>query len=281
MSVFSSPISGWAAEIYLHYQMRRGVTRLTDRKQKGPLMVQRPFYPEKGISHTYLLHPPGGVVGGDALNVHICVDEQAHSLITTPGATKFYRSAGHSARQVQILDVKQNAILEWLPLENIFFPKANAVLDTQIKLHSTSRFIGWEMQCFGRPMLDELFTSGNVIGRTHIYVDERLVLAESLNIQDGIGNRAAAMREFPMMGSLYIYRGDEDLKAHFQTALSSVIASENDQMEFGITDVDGLLIVRILGYQTESIMSIFVHLWQMCREHWYGYVPETPRIWAT
>lgn len=62
MSDFSG--SGWLAEIFLRYELKRGVTRLTDKQHIGPLMVQRPFYPEQGIAHTYLLHPPGGVVGG-------------------------------------------------------------------------------------------------------------------------------------------------------------------------------------------------------------------------
>jgi urease accessory protein len=130
-------------------------------------------------------------------------------------------------------------------------------------------------------MLDESFTCGKISGRTHIYVDNRLVLAESINIQNGIGNKAAAMRDFPMMGSLYIYSANAEMKEKCQQAMSSIVADENSQVEFGITDVDGLLIVRVLGFQTEPIMSIFVRVWQMCREYWFGYVPEPPRIWAT
>lgn len=121
MSDFSG--KGWLAEIALRYEVKRGVTRLTEKRHIGPLMVQRPFYPEQGIAHTYLLHPPGGVVGGDNLLINIDVQSQAHALLTTPGATKFYRSAGGVAHQIQTLKVAPNGFLEWLPQENIFFLK--------------------------------------------------------------------------------------------------------------------------------------------------------------
>lgn len=280
MSVLSNLNEGWAAEIHLHYQVKRGVTRLTHRQQKGPLMVQRPFYPEKGIPHTYLLHPPGGVVGGDSLDIHINVADSAHALVTTPGATKFYRSSGHLAQQRQNLEASQGAVLEWLPLENIFFPAANVALNTEIKLHSSSRFIGWEMQCFGRPMLNELFSLGAIKGRTRIYIDGLLTLAESMNVQGG-KNQAAGMREFPMLGSLYIYPATEELKSKCLEELNSSSIVKDEDIEFGITDVDGILIVRALGFQTEPIATVFIQLWKICREYWFGYIPEIPRIWAT
>lgn len=112
---------GWLADIALRYELKRGKTCLTEKRHLGPLMVQRPFYPEQGVAHTYLLHPPGGVVGGDTLSININVQPYAHALLTTPGATKFYRSAGGTASQTQTLTVAQEGFLEWLPQENIFF----------------------------------------------------------------------------------------------------------------------------------------------------------------
>ncbi|MGB5651682.1 MAG: urease accessory protein UreD, partial [Sedimenticolaceae bacterium] len=76
-------------------------TVLAERQRHGPLAVQRPFYPEGGVCHVYLLHPPGGVVGGDVLGIDVKLAQGAQALITTPGATKFYRSAGALARQTQ------------------------------------------------------------------------------------------------------------------------------------------------------------------------------------
>ncbi|EGQ7824432.1 urease accessory protein UreD [Vibrio parahaemolyticus] len=276
----SSSSSDWVAEIYLRYQLKRGITRLIERKQVGPLMVQRPFYPEHGSSHTYLLHPPGGVVAGDLLSINVVVEEGAHSLITTPGATKFYRSIGEVARQAQNLRVEEDAFLEWLPLENIFFPSAAAILETNISLKVSSRFIGWDMQCFGRPMLNETFESGNVIGQTKIFVDDKLILADSLCV-DSTKFKAAGMREFPMLGAMYIYPASEALKELVHCSIQDYLMQTKESLEIGLTDVDGLLTVRALGHQTEEIMGCLVLIWKTCRKLWLGYVPDIPRIWAT
>ena len=272
--------SGWLAQIALRYELRRGLTRLTQRRQFGPLMVQRPFYPEAHVAHTYLLHPPGGVVGGDKLDIRIDVEREAHALVTSPGATKFYRSNGQQSTQTLQLFVQPEGFLEWLPQEAIFFPQAQAVLSTQLHLAATSRFIGWEMYCFGRPVLNEHFLQGQVKGQLRCYIDERLVLAESLLV-DGSQTQAACMREFPMSGSLYIYPLDEPLLHLLRQALAERSQTSSAPLEFGITDLDGLGILRVLGHQTESVMACFIQAWQTTRLYWLGQLPQVPRIWST
>lgn len=276
----SSSAKGWFAEIHLRYAVKRGLTRLTEKQHIGPLVVQRPFYPEQAIAHTYLLHPPGGVVGGDKLSINIDVEPNAHALLTTPGATKFYRSAGGVAEQIQILRVDADAFLEWLPQENIFFPHAQARLTTHIYVAASAKFIGWEIQCFGRPVLNEWFDKGNVKGRFNFYLDNRLILTESLFV-DGNQNTAAVMREFPMVGSLYLYPASETLITVLQHFLASITNRDDHVIEYGLTQVDSLLVLRLLGTQTEPMMACFARVWQLTRQHWLGYCPELPRIWAT
>ena len=113
---------GWRADLRLGYVKQQQRTVLKHRQQLGPLTVQRPFYPEGETCHTYLLHPPGGVVGGDELQLQVTCHEQAHALLTTPGAAKFYRSAGATAQVSQHFTVAADGLLEWLPQENIYFP---------------------------------------------------------------------------------------------------------------------------------------------------------------
>ena len=85
--------AGWVARLALRFEQRAGRTVLAHRSHEGPLAVQKPFYPEGDVCHVYLLHPPGGVVGGDRLTIEIEVASDAHAVITTPAAGKFYRSA--------------------------------------------------------------------------------------------------------------------------------------------------------------------------------------------
>src|SRR5262245_10241542 len=93
--------AGWEASLDLKFAARGARTVLARRASVGPLVVQRPFYPEGGVAHVYLVHPPGGVVGGDQLRLSVLAEEGAHALLTTPAATKFYRSDGRVARQRQ------------------------------------------------------------------------------------------------------------------------------------------------------------------------------------
>ena len=119
--------SNWHAELELWFARNAGKTRLMRRRHLGPLVVQKPFHPEKdGTCHVYLLHPPGGVAGGDRLDMRFHLAPAARALLTTPGATKFYRSEHGLSAQFVTLDVGEGAVCEYLPQETILFDGANA-----------------------------------------------------------------------------------------------------------------------------------------------------------
>jgi len=280
---------GWRAQLELGFSFNATRTVLKHRKQLGPLAVQRPFYPEGDICHTYLLHPPGGVVGGDKLSIAVCSENRAKALITTPGATKFYRSAEKYAYQRQHLTVKKGAMLEWLPQENIYFPEARVRLDTEIDIEPGGRFIGWEMHCFGRPALKEGFTGGSVVGCTQLRIGNELIIAEQLNVQGGDQHQqSAGLRENQMLGTMIVTESDESLLNMVQTLL-------NDYKEYllenkvvaGVTEVTDssdahrIMVVRAMGSGTEPMMALFTQVWLSVRQSWSGKTPSAPRIWAT
>ena len=103
--------NGWEARLSLAFEWRHSRTVLAGKQHLGPLVVQKPFYPENEVCHVYIIHPPGGVVGGDILAIDITGHSRSHALITTPAANKFYRSSGPVARLAQNLEVKENACL--------------------------------------------------------------------------------------------------------------------------------------------------------------------------
>lgn len=285
---------GWKAQLSLSYSNRGDKTVLKHRSQQGPLAIQRPLYPEGATCHTYLLHPPGGVVGGDTLNIAVTVEPFAQSLITTPGATKFYRSDSKYAHQKQILSVKKGARLEWLPQENIFFPNAYSRLDTEVHLEEGAQFVGWEMHCFGRPALKEGFELGHLVGKTEIYYEGKRLLVEGINFHGGdkfMINKGLLGRS--MVGALYINEDDPELFELVQSLLLSIVQSQtsdedsgfnqllNQQLLLSVTQLEGLMVVRALGEWSEDILSAFTLVWQLVREHWTGNSPTAPRIWAT
>ena len=114
--------SGWEAHLHLGFIKENDRTSIQNRKHFGPLQIQKPFYPDTdGTCHVYVLHPPGGVVGGDRFDIRIDLEPNAKALITTGAASKFYRSGGPIACQNQKIRLAARGILEWFPMENIFF----------------------------------------------------------------------------------------------------------------------------------------------------------------
>lgn len=265
---------GWQAELELGFTPVAGRTALTHRRQRGPLAVQRPFYPEGGTCHVYLLHPPGGVVGGDSLRVRTQVSGGAHALVTTPGATKFYRSAGDTAQQVQTLYVTADARLEWLPQENIFFPGAMTRLETRIDLREGARFIAWEIQCLGRPVIEERFESGRADFRLNITWDSRPLLLERLTITPENLHGAAGLRGLPVNATVVASPAG-------QTELELVREALPDAPNAGATLLDKLLVVRHQGSSTQQCRELFTQIWAAIRPAVIGCAPCPPRIWFT
>lgn len=102
----------WHANLNINYafEAKRTVARYV---HTGPLRILQSLYPEgDAVCHNVLVHPPGGLVGGDTLDITVDVGEGAHGLITTPGATRFYKSLGELALQRTRVNLQANARLE-------------------------------------------------------------------------------------------------------------------------------------------------------------------------
>lgn len=268
--------AGWQAELSLGFACRGSKTVLAQRQQRGPLAVQRSFYPEGEVCHAYVLHPPGGVVGGDELHLHVTVEAAAHALLTTPGATKFYRSAGMQAAQHQYFQITDGC-LEWLPQENILFPSANALLTTEVRLQGAAQYIGWEIHCLGRPVIGEAFTIGKAVFKTAIYRDGKPLLLDRLVVK---GEQdlplAAGLRSQPVVATLLATAVDN-------AVLESVrpLCEASASGTAGVTLVNGVLVLRYLGHSTEQAQRLFRHAWHILRPPVTGKKATPPRIWNT
>jgi len=151
---------GWQGHLSLRY-WRDGPRTVALDRHEGPLRVLQRLYPEgEGICHHVMVHPPGGVAGGDVLDVQVDLGEDTHAVLTTPGATRFYRSAGRPARQCARLRVAPGARVEWLPLENIAFTGCEAENRTEIELSPGSQAMGWDLLALGLPAAGAPFEAG-------------------------------------------------------------------------------------------------------------------------
>ena len=270
------PHSPWRAELSLRFRADPQRTWLAHRQHHGPLVVQRPFYPEGGVCHVYLLHPPGGIVGGDELKLIAEAGTDSRVLITTPAATRFYRAGPHPHAQLHQQLTVADAQLEWLPQETILFDGAAAICRTDVSLTQHSKFIGWEMFCLGRPVCGERFTQGLLRQDLRLSVDgapllvDRLRLsgsAQSLDAPWGLGGATA-------FGTLLAYpaqQKDVDLLRDFVSPT----------VRCTVTLVDRVLHCRALADQGEPLRQHFTLLWAALRPRLLQRDAVTPRIWAT
>lgn len=276
---------GWQALLQLHYGLRADRTRLISKQQRGPLTLQRAFYPEGSTCHSYILHPPGGVVGGDSLAIDIHTEAGAHCLLTNPGATKFYRAAAQRRASVtQHIAVAAGAIVEWLPQQSIFFPGAHVDVATTIDIARGGNYIGWEINCLGRPANGETFNCGSLRTTTHVRIDGELRLAERLHIGDELALGAATgMRGLALQGCMIAAPCTEVQLALLEQILQTQFETQGREYPYpiGLTLVDEIVVIRALGEQTEPLQQLFMRLWAALREQWLDKPACIPRIWST
>jgi len=268
--------TGWSAYLGLGFKRSPGKTVLARRERSGPLAVQRPFYPEGDVCHVYLLHPPGGVAGGDKLQIEADLAAGSHALVTTPGATKFYRSGGPAAHQTQRLKVAEGASLEWMPQENIFFPGAQVHMNTRVELEGGARLALWETHCLGRPVIEEAFDKGSLDARLEIWRDKKPLMVERLRVNPISRARSSLLNGQPVSATAVFSHAQEK---HLQIARDQI--QQHDNRIAGATLIEDLLVLRYLGNSTEQARKLFSNIWIVLRESLLQRPANIPRIWHT
>ncbi len=273
--------AGWQARLNLEYGQRGDATILTRRVHTGPLRVQKPFYPEGGkVCHSVLLHPPAGIVGGDELAITVSVGDNAHALLTTPGAAKWYRSAAPWATQQLKLVVEKEATLEWLPQETIVFDGARAAMETGIVLDATASFIGWEVLCLGRRASGERFDAGTLTLATRIERASRPIWLERGVLEGGSAllHSPAGLAGYSVSATLLA--AGKNLTPMLLAACRELAPAESGVVH-GLTLLPEVLVARYLGHSSEAARGWFVALWNLLRPALIGRPAHIPRIWNT
>jgi urease accessory protein len=274
---------GWRAALELGFAADGGATRLARRAHRGPFVVQRPFFPEgRDVCHVYLLHPPGGLVGGDELRLDLRVGPAAHTLVTTPAAGKVYRTTGPLARQSQTLTVEAGGTLEWLPQETIIYDGAAVELETRVDLAPGARFFGAETLCFGLPARGAPFARGSCRQVFELRRAGTPILIERGRFDGGAPGQSASwgLREATVLTLIVAAPAPE---AVIVDELRALAAQSPEGDRAGITTLgDGAaLVVRHLGGGAERARAFVKSIWQSVRPALLGRAATTPRIWAT
>ncbi|MEN3294626.1 MAG: urease accessory protein [Burkholderiales bacterium] len=273
----------WQARLSLGFADDAGTSRLVERSHYGPLRIQKPLYPEGGeVCHAIVVHPPGGVVGGDELTIAASARSDAKALITTPGAAKWYKANGFASRQDVHLEVAANASLEWLPQETIFFNAAHVRLNHTVSLAADAAYIGSEILCFGRTASGESFTAGRVEQRTSIRRGGKLIWFEQGALSAAGPSMTGPLGLAGKTVCATLLAVGKPLPAAVVNAIredaAGVVASGD---LFGATQLKSICVVRYLGNSSETAKQLMTRAWKLLRPQLTGREAVVPRIWNT
>ena len=278
----------WQGSLALAYRRDelRGAPRtvLHDRHD-GPLRVLASLYPETpAICHNVLVHPPGGLVGGDVLDIDITVDPGAHALITTPGATRFYRSAGAPATQHLRATLADGARLEWLPLETIAYSGCLGENLMRFELAPGAEMIGWDLLALGLPASDQAFARGRFTQCVEMpgrWLERGVIDALDARLLDSplgwAGQRVLGTLWFAAGSALPLARRDALL-----AAAREAVEGDALQRTAGATAVhDGVIVLRVLAPRVEPLMTLLTRAWAAWRRDAWQLAATPPRVWRT
>jgi len=276
--LLAEPVANsWKARLALDFAFQDEKTVLVRKSHEGPLVVQKPFYPEgREVCHAIVVHPPGGIAGGDELNLDVKAGEGASVLLTTPGATKWYRSAGAWANQS--LDFGVRGLLEWLPQETIVFDGALAQASCEVDLAADAGLIGWDIVCLGRTGSGERFRRGSFRSSIRIRRQGKLLWLERGRIDGGgrLLESPAGLGGSPVYGTLFA----SSLNLN-QELLNETRKPRPEAGRGAVTLLPGILLARYLGDSSEAARRYFIALWRILRPRLSGLEAIEPRIWQT
>lgn len=248
----------------------------------GPLRILKSLYPEgHGICHNVIIHPPGGLVGGDVLDVRVQAGAGTHGLISTPGATRFYRSDGPSTEQRVSLKLDEGARLEWLPLEAIAYPGCLAHNTLRATLAEGAEMIGWDVCALGLPNAHQPFDRGSLTQHLEIpglWLERSRIDATDTRLLEsplGLGGHKC-------MGTLWLACGTpitRERREHLLEVVRAVLGEQHGAQVGATCPNPRMLVVRAVAPLVEPLMALFQQIWATLRTHAWQLDNTPPRIW--
>lgn len=275
---------GWHARLQLNYR-RDGERCIATDRHSGPLRVLKSLYPESpGICHSVIVHPPGGIVGGDVLELDVELASGSHAFITTPGATRFYRSAGEQALQSVHAKAAQGARLEWLPLETICHRGSRAGTRLRFELAPGAEMIGWDVLALGLPASGEAFDDGAHLQQIELpgaWLERGLIDGKDTRLLDSplgfAGHR--------VIGTLWIAAGAplaDTRREALVDAARAVVAEHPLHARCGVTAPQPeCIVLRVLAPRVEPAMQLLADVWRAWRAAAWQLAACPPRVWRT
>jgi urease accessory protein len=272
----------WHAHLSLHYahERERSVARY---RHEGPLRILQSLYPEgDAICHNVLVHPPGGLVGGDVMDIQLTVARNAHGLVTTPGATRYYRTEQGAATNSVQARLEDGARLEWLPLESLAYPGCDAINRIEFQLAATAELMAWDITALGLDHAHAPFACGRFLQHMEIpgvWLERGLIDAQDQRLMNSplalAGQRCIATLLFAAGAPLSGARAEAALEA-----ARNLIDNGPLRDRAGVTLAHPqVLVLRVLAPMVEPALHLLRPVWAAWRHTLWQLPGQPPRLW--
>jgi len=273
----------WHAKLELDY-LHTHQSTVVKSKHSGPLRVLQSLYPEgKAICHSVLVHPPSGLVGGDTLDIQLKLAPHTHALITTPGATRFYRTEQGEATQRVNAHIGAHARLEWLPLETIAYNGCNGINRFEFELEPSAELMAWDITALGLPHAQQPFQNGQVLQHLEVkgtWLERGRIQATDKHLMDG----PVGLAKHRCMATLVFATGQDLSKSRRERALETARAlteHTNADLVCGLTSPNAKVVVlRSLSSVVEPAQNLLRQVWAVWRQELWDLKGDLPRIWS-
>jgi len=272
----------WHAELSLDYlnENLRSVARYA---HKGPLRILKSLYPEgDAVCHNVLVHPPGGLVGGDLLDLQVTVGPGAHGLVTTPGATRFYKSEAGLATQQLKARLEEGARLEWLPLEAIAYNQCEALNKAVFDLSPSAEMMAWDITALGLPAAGMPFVQGTF--RQHLEIKGMWLERGTVRASDTRWmNSPLGLAGQKCMATLVFASGSTIASARLERGLASArecMEAHSLRLQAGVSSAHpNIMVARVLAPVNEPAIQLLKEIWAAWRQDMWQLSSTPPRLW--
>jgi len=221
-----------------------GVPIIAEQSFRAPIHLSK-SHMDEGRRVLSIVNPTAGFFDGDVLESQIEVAAGAKLVLSTPSASRVYRTRrGGAAVSYQKFEVAGNGCLEWIP--EPFIPHAGAryVQRTEIRLDAAAGLLFFEWIAPGRVAMGEVFNYQELRWEFDLWLGDDLIARERYCLQPGDESLEALRAKFPAAHYLSIYAAGE-MAQQWPAAALDRLNGEDVYLGHGPL-VGGVQVIRVL-----------------------------------
>jgi urease accessory protein len=260
--------------LLLGFERRGQATVLARCRFTLPLQVLTPVALDDTAAVVSILNPTGGLVGGDRLRIDVNVGAGAHACLTTPSATKVYRTAGEVAVQEAQLRVGPDATLEWVPDHTIPFAGSAFRQSIDIDVSAGARLIVVDAFAAGRVAREERWQFRVLESALRVRDAAGWLLLDRFALGAGPWEGLGFTEGAPYFATMVVVgKAAGEARVALATAASALCGS---RAAIGMSR-RGAVVVRCLAPSAPALTDAIDVLWGTARQALLGVAPPALR----